>query len=421
MSSSPDWLTQGARHVWRPYCQMKTAPEPLAVARTEGARIILQDGRELVDGIASWWTACHGYNHPHIRQAVTEQLAAAPHVMFGGLAHEPAYRLAARLARLLPADLDHVFFAESGSVAVEIAMKMALQFWINRGVAGRTRFVSFLGGYHGDTLATMTICDPEEGMHGLFAGVMPAQHVVALPRDAASEAALDRLLAEKGQEIAGLIVEPRVQGAGGMLLHDDAVLRTLRRLADRHGQLLIFDEIFTGFGRTGDLFACEGSGVTPDIVTLSKALTGGTLPLSAAIASRKVFEAFWSDDAGAALMHGPTYMANPLACAAANASLDLFEAGDWRADVARINAALAEGLEPCRGAPGVVDVRTLGAIGVVEFDAPVAVGALCAQFAELGCWIRPMGKVIYLTPPFVTSDAELALLTGAVRAAVSRA
>ncbi|MDP3870042.1 adenosylmethionine--8-amino-7-oxononanoate transaminase [Phenylobacterium sp.] len=414
----PQWLTDGAPHVWRPYCQMKTAPAPLAVARTRGARIILEDGRELVDGIASWWTACHGYNHPHIAAAVMAQLDRAPHVMFGGLAHEPAYRLASRLAALLPGELDHVFFAESGSVAVEISMKMALQYWINRGVAGRTKFVSFLGGYHGDTLATMTICDPEEGMHGLFSGVMPAQHVVGLPRDAESEAALDALLAEKGHEIAALIVEPRVQGAGGMLLHDDSVLATLRRLADRHGLLLIFDEIFTGFGRTGDLFACSGSGVIPDIVTLSKALTGGTLPLSAAIASRKVFEAFWSDDAGAALMHGPTYMANPLACAAANASLDLFESGSWKADVARISAALAEGLEPCRGAPGVVDVRTLGAIGVVEFAQAVDAGGLCARFADLGCWIRPMGKVVYLTPPFVTSDAEMARLTGAIRAVV---
>lgn len=414
----PQWLTDGAPHVWRPYCQMKTAPAPLAVARTRGARIILEDGRELVDGIASWWTACHGYNHPHIAAAVAAQLDRAPHVMFGGLAHAPAYRLAARLAALLPGALDHVFFAESGSVAVEISMKMALQYWINQGVAGRTRFVSFLGGYHGDTLATMTICDPEEGMHGLFAGVMPAQHVVALPRDTVSEAALDALLSEKGHEIAALIVEPRVQGAGGMLLHDDSVLTTLRRLADKHGLLLIFDEIFTGFGRTGDLFACSGSGVIPDIVTLSKALTGGVLPLSAAIASRKVFEAFWSDDAGAALMHGPTYMANPLACAAANASLDLFESGSWKADVARINAALAEGLEPCRGAPGVIDVRTLGAIGVVEFDQAVDAGGLCARFAELGCWIRPMGKVVYLTPPFVTSDAEMVRLTGAIRAVV---
>lgn len=410
-----DWLDRGAPHVWRPYCQMKTASEPLAVARTQGARIILEDGRELVDGIASWWTACHGYNHPHIAQAVSDQLARAPHVMFGGLAHAPAYDLARRLAALLPGDLDHVFFAESGSVSVEIAMKMAIQFWINRGVSGRSKFVSFLGGYHGDTLATMTICDPDEGMHSLFSGVMPSQHVVALPRDADSEAALDALLAEKGYEIAALIVEPRIQGAGGMLIHDDEVLRRLRVLADRHDVLLIFDEIFTGFGRTGDLFACQGAGVTPDIITLSKALTGGTLPLSAAVASRRVFEAFWSDDAGAALMHGPTYMANPLACAAAGASLDLFEAGGWRADVARIEAALRRGLEPCRGAAGVVDVRTLGAIGVVEFDASVDSGGLCQQFAALGCWIRPMGKVVYLTPPFVTTDAELAQLTGAIR------
>ncbi len=411
---TPSWLTQGEPNVWRPYCQMKTAPPPLAVARTSGARIILEDGRELVDGIASWWTACHGYNHPHIAQAVRDQLERAPHVMFGGLAHEPAYRLASRLAGLLPGDLNHVFFAESGSVSVEIAMKMALQFWINRGVSGRTKFLSFLGGYHGDTLATMTICDPEEGMHGLFAGVMPAQHVVALPTDAATEAVLDAYLGQHGHEIAALIVEPRVQGAGGMLFHGDDVLVALRRVADKHGLLLVFDEIFVGFGRTGDLFACTGSGVTPDIVTLSKSLTGGTLPLSATIASTKIFDAFWSDDAGAALMHGPTYMGNPLACAAANASLDLFETGTWKADVARINAALTQGLEPCRTAKGVVDVRTLGAIGVVEFDHHVAVGDLCTAFAERGCWIRPMNKVIYLTPPYVTSDAELERLTSAI-------
>ena len=403
------------RRVWRPYCQMKTARPPLAVARTEGARIVLEDGRELVDGIASWWTACHGYNHPHIAEAVREQLARAPHVMFGGLAHAPAYRLAGRLADLMPGDLAHVFFAESGSVAVEIAMKMAVQFWINRGVAGRTRFLAFQGGYHGDTLATMTVCDPEEGMHSLFAGVLPAQIIARLPENAAGEAALDALLARHAGDIAAILVEPRVQGAGGMLFHGDHVLRRLRALADRHDVLLIFDEIFTGFGRTGDLFACAGAGVMPDIVTLSKALTGGTLPLSAAVASRRVFEAFWSDDPGAALMHGPTYMANPLACAAANASLDLFETGTWKSEVARLSRGLAEGLAPCRAAPGVVDVRTLGAIGVVEFDAPVDTGALCARFVEEGVWIRPMGKVVYLTPPFVTTDAELDRLTGAVR------
>jgi len=413
--TTPDWLSQGAKHVWRPYCQMKTAPAPLPVVRTHGSRIVLEDGRELVDGIASWWTAVHGYNHPHIAAAVRQQLETMPHVMFGGLAHAPAYRLATRLAEILPGELDHVFFAESGSVSVEIAMKMALQFHINRGETGRTRFLSFRGGYHGDTLATMTVCDPEEGMHSLFSGVMPAQVIADLPCDEASEAALDALLAERGGEIAAMLTEPLVQGAGGMLFHDPEVLRRLRRLADKHGVLLIFDEIFTGFGRTGELFAMQAAGIEPDIVTLSKALTGGTLPLSAAVASRKVFEVFWSDDAGAALMHGPTYMGNALACAAANASLDLFEAGTWKADVARVSAALREGLEPCRSAPGVVDVRVLGAIGVVEFASPVAVGALCQAFAEKGTWIRPMGKVVYLTPAYTTPDADLEILLSAIR------
>ena len=414
MDGAPEWLAKGAPHVWRPYCQMKTAAPPLPVARTQGARLILEDGRELIDGISSWWTACHGYAHPHIAAAVRAQLERAPHLMFGGLAHEPAYRLARRLAGLLPGDLDHVFFAESGSVAVEIAMKMAIQFWINRGARGRTRFLAFRGGYHGDTLATMTVCDPEEGMHRLFAGVMPQQVIADLPTDPASEARLDEALRAAGGAVAAILVEPRIQGAGGMLFHDDEVLRRLRRLADRHEALLIFDEIFVGFGRTGDLFACQGAGVTPDIVTLSKALTGGTLPLSAAIATRRVFDAFWSDDPGAALMHGPTYMANPLACAAANASLDLFDAGSWRADVARIARGLAEGLAPCRDAPGVADVRVMGAVGVVEFDRPVDAQALCGRFAELGVWIRPMGKVVYLTPPFVISDVELDTLTAAV-------
>jgi adenosylmethionine-8-amino-7-oxononanoate aminotransferase len=341
-------------------------------------------------------------------------LERATHVMFGGLAHEPAYRLAARLADLLPGTLNHVFFAESGSVSVEIAMKMALQFWINRGVSGRTRFLSFLGGYHGDTLATMTVCDPDEGMHALFAGVMPAQHVLALPRDDAGEAALDAFLDRHAPEVAAMIVEPRVQGAGGMLFHDDQVLRRLRRLADQHGLLLIFDEIFTGFGRTGSLFVSGDCGVVPDIVTLSKSLTGGTLPLSAAVASTAVFEAFWSDDPGAALMHGPTYMGNPLACAAANASLDLFEDGAWRGQIARIEQELRRGLESCRSAPGVVDVRVKGAIGVVAFDEVLDASSLCARFAEEGVWIRPMGKVIYLTPAFTISDADLSALTGAM-------
>jgi len=300
-------------------------------------------------------------------------------------------------------------------VSVEIAMKMALQYWINSGVEGRTKFLAFRGGYHGDTLATMTVCDPEEGMHSLFAGVMPQQVIGDLPVDEASEAALDKLLSERGGEIAAIITEPLVQGAGGMLIHDPDTLRRLRALADKHGVLLIFDEIFTGFGRTGTLFAMQAAGVEPDIVTLSKALTGGTLPLSAAIASAKVFEAFWSDDSGAALMHGPTYMANPLACAAANASLDLFEAGGWKVAVPRIEAQLKAGLEPCRALPGVVDVRTLGAIGVVEFDQPVDRNVLGPRFVEQGCFIRPMGKVVYLTPSLTISESDLDSLLGGLR------
>jgi adenosylmethionine-8-amino-7-oxononanoate aminotransferase len=414
MPTAPDWLEQGSAHVWRPYCQMKTASAPLAVARTEGVRLYLEDGRALVDGIASWWTACHGYNHPHIVEAIQAQAARMPHVMFGGLAHEGAYRLAARLAGLLPGDLNHAFFAESGSVAVEIAMKMAVQFHINKGVSGKSRFLSFRGGYHGDTLATMTVCDPEEGMHALFRGVMPSQVIADLPVDDASEAALDALLALDSRYVAAILVEPLVQGAGGMLFHDTETLRRLRRLADKHDVLLIFDEIFTGFGRAGTLFAMEAAGIEPDIVTLSKALTGGTVPLSAAVASTRVFEAFWSDDPDAALMHGPTFMANPIACAAANASLDLFETGAWAADVARISEGLRRGLAPCRGLPGVADVRVLGAIGVVEMDTPVDVGVLSTRFADLGCWIRPMGRVVYLTPPLVIGDDDLSLLSRAI-------
>src|SRR5215217_181232 len=398
---------------------MKTAKPALPVVRTHGTRLVLADGRELVDGLASWWTACHGYNHPHIAAAVRKQLETMPHVMFGGLSHEPANRLATRLAKLLPGDLDHVFLAESGSVSVEIAMKMALQFHINRGVKGKTRFLAFRVGYHGDTLATMTVCDPDEGMHSLFAGVMTEQVIGDLPRDVAAEAALVALIEAHAHELAAIVVEPLVQGAGGMLFHAPDILRALRRVADDHGLLLILDEIFTGFGRTGTMFAMEQAGIVPDIVTLSKALTGGTLPLSAAIARRHVFEAFWSDDAGAALMHGPTYMAHALACAAANASLDLFETGQWRADVARVSAGLEAGLGPCRAMPGVVDVRVLGAIGVVELERVDDLEALRGAFLEHGVWVRPLGRVVYLTPAFTITDEDLATLTGAVRAVVS--
>ncbi len=295
----PDWLKDGLPHVWLPYAQMRTAPPPLPVVRTKGSRITLADGRELIDGIASWWTACHGYNHPHIAEAVTRQLAAMPHVMFGGLAHEPALTLARRLAALLPAPLSRVFFCDSGSVAVEVAMKMAVQFWLNRGEGGRTKFLSFKGGYHGDTFAAMSVCDPEEGMHALFSGVLAKQLIVDLPTDDAAEAAFEAALAAHADTLAAIIVEPLAQGAGGMIFHAPEVLRRLRRAADRHGLLLIFDEVFTGFGRTGTLFACEAAGVVPDIIALSKALTGGTMGLAATVASSAVFEAFLSDDPSA--------------------------------------------------------------------------------------------------------------------------
>jgi adenosylmethionine-8-amino-7-oxononanoate aminotransferase len=406
-----DWYAAGWPHLWLPYAQMKTASPPLAVARTEGCRIILADGRELIDGIASWWTACHGYNHPHIRDAVIRQAGIMPHVMLGGLAHEQALTLARRLAALLPGDLERVFFSESGSVAVEIALKMAIQYWRNRGLAGRSRFVTFRGGYHGDTTGAMAVSDPLDSMHSLFAGLLP-QHVnLALPTDEESAAALAQALERHADTLAGIIVEPLVQGAGGMRLHDAAVLRRLRALADRYELLLIFDEIFTGFGRTGTMFACEQAGIAPDIVTLSKALTGGTLPLAATVATDRVFAAFWSDDPKHALMHGPTYMGNALACAAANASLDLF-AREPRLQQARaIEAQLWVGLASCHGLPGVTDVRVKGAIGVVELDRIDDLEGLRRRFIAEGVFVRPFGSVVYLTPAFTIGEEELAKLT----------
>ena len=357
-------------NLWRPYTQMQGAPPPLRASSTQGCTITLDDGRTLIDGVASWWTACHGYNHPHIAQAVRAQLARMPHVMFGGLTHEPAEQLAARLAALLPGDLDHVFFADSGSVAVEVAMKMAAQYWLNRGVRTRRRFAAFRGGYHGDTFATMAVCDPEEGMHALFSGLLAEHAILDLPRDEASTAAFDDFLEHNAHGLAGILVEPLVQGAGGMVFHDAAVLRHLRRAADAHGLPLIFDEIFTGFGRTGTMFACEAAGVVPDIITLSKALTGGTMALSAAVARTHIFAAFLSEDPSHALMHGPTYMANPLACAAALASLDVFETEPRLQQVAAIGAQMREELAGCASLPSVRDVRVCGAIGVVDCIAP---------------------------------------------------
>lgn len=411
---TPAWYAGGIDHIWLPYAQMKTAAKPLPVVRTHGSRIVLADGRELIDGIASWWTACHGYNQPHIKQAVERQLAAMPHVMFGGLTHEPALTLARRLTALLPGDLSRVFFSDSGSVAVEVAMKMAVQYWINRGAKGRSQFVGFKGGYHGDTTGAMAVSDNDEGMHAVFAGLLPRHHIAELPDNDARVAALDQLLRDGADHIAGIVIEPLVQGAGGMMFHDAALLKTLRALADKHDVLLIFDEIFTGFGRTGTMFACEAAQVTPDIITLSKALTGGTLPLAATIATGKVFDAFWSDDPKKALMHGPSYMANALACAAANASLDLFEREPRLQQVASVSAALLQGLAPCRNLPGVTDVRVKGAIGVVEMGRIADLEALRARFVEEGVFVRPFGNVIYLTPAFTIEPDELESLTSAV-------
>jgi adenosylmethionine-8-amino-7-oxononanoate aminotransferase len=411
---TPDWVAQGQPHIWLPYAQMKTVTPPLPVVRSQGSRLELADGRSLIDGVASWWTACHGYNHPHIAQAVRAQLDAMPHVMFGGLTHEPALTLARRLAGLLGPGLDRVFYTDSGSVAVEVAMKMAVQFWLNQGERGRSRFLAFRGGYHGDTFGTMAVCDPEDGMHSLYRGMLAEHDIVDLPRDDAALAALDQFLETRGPQLAGILVEPLVQGAGGMLLHDPEVLRRLRRLADRHGLLLIFDEIFTGFGRTGSMFAFEQAGIKPDIITLSKALTGGTLPLAATVASNRVFDAFWSDNPAHALMHGPTFMGNALACAAANASLDLFESEPRLAQAQALSQALAAGLEPCRDLPWVRDVRVLGAIGVVELDGITDREALKRRLVDAGVWVRPFGNVVYLTPALTITDDELATLIRAV-------
>ena len=381
----PAWYQAGLAHVWLPYAQMKTARPPLPVVRTQGSHIVLSDGRELIDGIASWWTACHGYNHPHIREAAERQLALMPHVMFGGLAHEQGLTLARRLAARMPGDLARVFFSDSGSVAVEVAMKMAVQFWLNQGVRTRKKFLAFTGAYHGDTTGAMAVGDPEMGMHGMFRGLLTEHHVIDLPQDEESTAGLARFLERHADELAGIIVEPLVQGAGGMRFHDAPCCVGCARPADRYELLLVFDEIFTGFGRTGTLFACEAADIVPDIVTLSKALTGGTLPLAATVAcARSSTNSGWSDDPTHALMHGPTFMANPLACAAANASLDLFGPSRACNRSPPLQARLERGLRSCRDLPAVKGVRVKGAIGVVELERIDDLDGLRARFVEEG-------------------------------------
>lgn len=401
-------------HIWLPYTQMQNAAEPLRASHTAGSRIILDDGRELIDAVASWWTACHGYNHPHIVMAMEKQLHAMPHVMFGGLVHEPAEKLAARLAVMLPGPLNRVFFADSGSVAVEVAMKMAVQFGLNQGDTGRSRFLSFRDGYHGDTLAAMSVTDPDEGMHSLFRGYLPEQVIAPIPRDEASSAAFRQLLDDHRHEIAAVIVEPLVQCAGGMKMHDGAMLKVIADAAKDAGVLLICDEIAVNFGRAGTLFAHTQAGIAPDIICLGKALTGGAINLAATVATADVFDAFLSDQAEAALMHGPTYMGSPLACAAANASLDLFDSEPRLRQVATIEAQLKRELAPVTSLPGVVDIRIKGAIGAIEVADLHNLDWLKAQFVAAGIWLRPFGNVIYTMPPFTITPDELSAITGAI-------
>ena len=414
--SNPDWLAEGWQHIWLPYAQMKTAPAPLAVVGARGSRLHLADGRDLIDGVASWWTVAHGYGHPHINKAVREQLERLPHVMLGGLAHEQAYTLSTRLSRILPEGLERVFFSDSGSVAVEVALKMAIQYWMNRGDSRRRRIIHFRGSYHGDTFATMSLCDPDEGMHAIFQGTLTENRLADLPVSPETASRLEHEMAQP--DVAAVIVEPLVQGAGGMKFQAPSTLKTIETLARRHGILLILDEIFTGFARTGTMFALEQANVVPDIVCLGKALTGGYLPLAATVASSRIFDAFLDDDPGKALMHGPTFMGNALACAAANASLDLFESEPRTAQAQAIADQLKRELAPARNASNVVDVRVMGAIGVIELRQLDRI-ALRQKFVERGVWIRPFGNIVYTTPPLTISQADLSALTTAMVDVVS--
>ena len=428
--SDAELLHFDRKHLWHPYTSALKPLPTREVVSTLGARIRLRDGRELVDGMSSWWCAVHGYRHPRLMEALREQSGRMPHVMFGGLTHEPAVDLARKLLDIAPSEnaaspaLRHVFFADSGSVAVEVAIKMALQYQQAVGHPERSRLLTVRGGYHGDTLGAMSVCDPVTGMHGLFSTLVPQQIFAPRPEcrfdasyDPAPAEAFATLLAERAGDIAAVILEPVLQGAGGMWMYHPDYLRRMRELCREHGCLLILDEIATGFGRTGRLFACEHAGIAPDILCLGKALTGGVMTLAATLATAEVAEGLSRD--GGVLMHGPTFMANPLACAVAGTSLDLLAEGGWRNDVPRLERLLRQGLEPCRNAPGVADVRVLGAVGVLEMDAPVNVERLQTYFADAwNVWIRPFNKLIYVMPPYVSRDEDIETLTAAMRGAV---
>jgi adenosylmethionine-8-amino-7-oxononanoate aminotransferase len=414
----PDWYNRGMPHIWQPYAQAATAPLPLPVAYTEGCEIVLENGQRLIDGISSWWSACHGHNHPHLIAAAKAQLDVMPHVMFAGLAHEPAYTLAARLSALTSQvghpPLSRVFFGDSGSTAVEVALKMALQYWVNGGQPLKTRFACLEHAYHGDTFGAMGVSDPARGMHAPYRPNLV--EAVTMPL---AEEALEETFAKHAPTLAALIVEPLVQGAGGMRFYSAETLQRLAQLCKKHNVLLIADEIMTGFGRTGSMFACHEAYVTPDILCIGKGLTGGMMTLAATLTQEHIYAAFLGETRDKALMHGATFMANPLVCAVANASLDLFESEPRLAQVQAIEAHMREALMPLAAHPAVVDVRVKGAIGVVQCDpARFDPFALRPLLWKRGCWLRPFGDILYLTPPFTISPSELQQLTDAVCAVV---
>jgi adenosylmethionine---8-amino-7-oxononanoate aminotransferase len=415
-------------HVWHPYAALPPAGmAPLLVESAAGVRLRLADGRELIDGMASWWCAIHGYRHPRLDAAVEEQLSRMAHVMFGGLTHAPAIELARKLVDLTHDGLEHVFFADSGSVSVEVAIKMALQYQRSRGRPEKRRLLALRGGYHGDTLGAMAVCDPDGGMHALWAGTLPEQVFAPRPPggfgaaavDPGWEAEVEALFAAHAGELAAAIAEPVVQGAGGMHVYAPAYVRRLRELCDAHDVLLILDEIATGFGRTGgELFAAAHAGVAPDVLCVGKALTGGYVTLAAALCTTRVARGISDGEAGV-LMHGPTFMANPLACAVALASIALLEERDWRAEVARVEAGLRSGLAPAAALPGVLDVRVQGAIGVVQLSRAVDVAAATAAAVERGVWLRPFRDLVYAMPPYAIGDDDLAAVADAICAAAA--